>query len=351
MTTVCRARSRVPPLKRGLASAHYAGAMGTAGSIPSTDLAQTTVDATVVVVSWNVRDLLRRCLASVQQAANARSLQIVVVDNASTDRSADLVREEFPNATLIANRVNLGFAKANNLGLAASRGRYVFFLNPDTEVLEGALEQLIAVLERDDSVGMVGPRLLEPDGSVQPVCARVLPTLTLTLFHALYLHRVPSVGPILEKRLIAPYDLEETQDVDAISGAAMLAPRTLLEELGGFDEVFLHTAEDVDLCVRVRQRGLRIVYLAEAHVLHLGGRSREQAPVRAQAMGVISTFEYFKRSHGPFQAAVYRLSVQLIEMPLLLVVGVGKALLRRDPSVIRDRYRLATAIWSWRVDG
>jgi N-acetylglucosaminyl-diphospho-decaprenol L-rhamnosyltransferase len=312
---------------------------------------QAEVDVSVVVVSWNVRKLLRRCLASVVLAANGRSLQIVVVDNASTDGSADLIREEFPEATLIANTTNLGFAKANNLGLAASRGRYVFFLNPDTVVLDNALEQLVDLLERDGEVGMVGPRLLEPDGTVQHTCARTLPTLTLTLFHSLYLHRVPLVGPVLEKRLIAPYDLGQTQVVDAISGAAMLAPRLLLEQLAGFDEVFLHTAEDVDLCLRLRQCGLKIVYLAEADVLHLGGRSRGQAPVRAQAMGVISTFEYFKRSRGRLHAVVYRLVVQLIEMPLLLLVGFVKAILRRDSSVIRDRYRLATAVWSWRADG
>jgi hypothetical protein len=325
--------------------------MGITGSTALNDLEPTNVDISVVVVSWNVRELLRRCLESVARAARARSLQIVVVDNASTDGSADLVRNDFPDATLIASTINLGFAKGNNLGLAASRGRYVFFLNPDTEILGDALDQLIGLLERDESVGLVGPRLVEPDGTVQPVCARTLPTLTLTLFHALYLHRVPFLGPVLERRLIAPYDLEQTQEVDAISGAAMLAPKTVLEEIAGFDEVFLHTAEDIDLCVRVRQRGLRIVYVAEARVLHLGGRSREQAAVRAQAMGVISTFEYFKRTHGPLKAAVYRLSVQWIEMPLLLVVGFGKAVLRRDSGVIRDRYRLATAIWSWRVDG
>jgi GT2 family glycosyltransferase len=322
-----------------------------AGNSRGSEPGNSSFEVSAIVVSWNVRELLRRCLATVVAAADGRSLELVVVDNASTDGSVELVREEFPDATLIASGFNLGFAKANNVGLARARGRYVFFLNPDTVVLDRALAKMLELLGHDTGVGIVGPRLVDPDGTIQQACARTMPTLTLTLFHALYLHRLPTVGRIIEKRLISPYDLERTQEVDAISGAAMVARRSVIERLGGFDEVFLHTSEDVDLCLRARELGLRIVYVADAHVLHLGGRSRQQAPVRAEAMGVISTFEYFKRSRGSAYARAYRLSVQLIQMPLLLAVGVGKAVRQRDSRVLRDRYRLATAIWSWRAKG
>ncbi len=276
-------------------------------------------------------------------------MQTIVVDNASDDDSACFVRDHYPDVELVTSDVNLGFAPANNIGLAAARGRYVFFLNPDTVLLNGALIRMIAFLDSQPSFGLVGPRVISPDGTVQSVCARTFPTIRLALFEALYLHRMPLVGPLLKERLVSKYNFNERQEVDAISGAAMLGRTEVLEQLGGFDESFLHTGEDVDLCVRLRDSRHRIFYLADAEVVHLGGQSAALASVRAASMGFISMGEYFRRTHGQLYASLYRLIVQLVQMPMLLLIGAAKALLSRNLGELWWRWDIAKAVWAWRV--
>jgi GT2 family glycosyltransferase len=306
------------------------------------------IDVSVIIVSWNVSSFLRKCIQSIHDQENA-SFQIIVVDNASTDDSVDMVRRQFADVTLVAEDSNLGFGPANNVGLSHAEGRYVFLLNPDTLVSYGALTELMAFLDQHPAFEMVGPRLVGPDGGVQRVCARSLPTLTQALFYALYLHRLPHVGARLAQRLMSPYDLDDAQEVGAISGAAMFARRSAIEEIGGFDEVFLHTAEDVDLCLRLKQRGGRIFYLPQARIVHFGGQSAAFAPARAATMGFISMHEYFRRSGGRASALAYRLIVQVIQMPLLLLVGFAKALLSQNLDELRERSKLARAIWRWQV--
>ena len=148
---------------------------------------------------------------------------------------------------------------------------------------------------------------------------------------------------------MSPYDLDDGQEVGAISGAAMFARRSVIEEIGGFDEVFLHTAEDVDLCLRLKQRGGRIFYLPQARIVHFGSQSAALAPTRAATMGFISMHEYFRRSGGRPSALAYRLIVQVIHMPLMLLVGFAKALLSQDFNELRERSKLARAVWRWQV--
>ncbi len=309
-----------------------------------------SVDVSVIIVSWNVRDFLKQCIESIKGTDGSVSVEIVVIDNASTDGSPEMVQSQFGETTLIASETNLGFARANNAGLAVSRGRYVVFLNPDTVVVDDALVRMAGFLDTDRAFDVVGPRLIGSDGEIQRVCARSLPTITLTLLDALYLHRLPFIGSRLKDRLISPYDLDKAQEVEALSGAAMFARRHVIEQLGGFDEAFLHTAEDVDLCLRLRQNGARIFYLSEAKIIHFGGQSTALAPVRAGTMGFISMYEYFRRWRGGLYAELYRLIVQGIQMPMLLLVGFGKSLISRNSTELRDRYRYAKAVWGWRAD-
>ena len=306
-----------------------------------------SIDVSVIIVSWNVSNFLRDCIESID-TERAISIEIIVVDNASSDDSVEMVRREFADVKLIVQDSNIGFGPANNVGLAQANGRYVFLLNPDTLVSHGALAELMNFLDRQPAFDMADPLVVDADGAVQRVCARSLPTLTQALVYALYLHRLPYIGARLARRLMSPYDLADAQEVGAISGAAMFARRSVIEEIGGFDEVFLHTAEDVDLCLRLRQRGGRIFYLPQAHIVHFGGQSAARAPARAATMGFI-TARVLRRSGGRVSALAYRLIVQMIQMPLLLLVGVGKALLAQDLDELRERSRLARAIWRWQV--
>jgi GT2 family glycosyltransferase len=310
-----------------------------------------SIDVSIVIVSWNVRDFLRGCIESIVSTQGDLSVEIIVVDNASDDRSAEIARSEFPEIDLIETEANVGFGPANNIGLQSAKGQYVFFLNPDTVLQEKALVQLFEFLDRHKGFDLVGPQLYSPDGSLQWACARQLPSFVLMLFEALYLHRLPLIGQHLLNRMIGHYDLSESQEVDAISGAAMLGRRSVMSDVHGFDEAFLHTGEDMDLCLRLRERGSRIFYLADARVLHFGGQSSSQAWARSGTMGVLSTERYLARSRGRFHAWMYRLIVQFVQMPIMVMVGLMKALLRRgEPQEIRRRLAFARAVWRWRLD-
>lgn len=174
----------------------------------------------------------------------------------------------------------------------------------------------------------------------------------MLMFTALYLHRLPLFGPRLLRRMVESYDLNVSQEVVAISGAAMLGRRDVLQELNGFDETFLYTGEDIDLCLRLRERGSKIFYLSDAVIVHFGGQSSSQAWARSGTLGVLSTERYLIRFHGRPQATAYRLVVKLVQMPMMVLIGVAKTFLGRgDREELRQRLRFANAIWRWREEG
>jgi GT2 family glycosyltransferase len=170
------------------------------------------------------------------------------------------------------------------------------------------------------------------------------------LFHALYLHRVPLVRALMANPAKTLSELGVGHEVDAILGAAMFARRRVIEEVNGFDEEFLYTCEDIDLCLRLRARGSRIFYLADAEVVHFVGRSSAQASLRSGTMSILSMERYFAQSHGRFHALTYRLLVQVVQMPMLITVGFMKTIVNRTGlNELRHRVRFANAIWRWRI--
>lgn len=307
-------------------------------------------DLTVVIVSWNVASLLRRCLGSLAAAAPGLSLQVIVVDNASSDESVAMLRGEFPWVRLIANGANLGFARACNQGLGPATADRVLFLNPDTVVCPGALGVLLGFLADHPEAGMLGPSVWNEDGTFQTTAARVMPTAgRLVAIDVLRLHKLPLVGAWLHKRLVSPYDRGTIQEVQAISGAAMLVRRELLEKLGGFGECFIHCGEDMDLCFRVRRAGWKIYFVPGARVSHLQGRSARQAPVWALVNAAISIQRYLERCFGPWPARLYRAAIQGIDVPATLLIGLVKwASCQQPRGDLRVRLQYARGIWTWR---
>jgi GT2 family glycosyltransferase len=309
----------------------------------------TDVDVSVVIVSWNVRDLLRACIASVSSEQPDLSIQILVVDNDSRDGSAQMVREEFPAVELVTSDVNLGFSRANNLALARAMGRYVFFLNPDTIVRRGTLRHMVAFLDKHGDIDIVGPKILSGDGTVQPIARPPSPSILPMLLQALYLHRLAAVGRRRTPRTTTD-DSTTSHEVHAVSGAAIFGRRDVISDVGGFDEGFLYTCEDADLCLRVRARGRRIHYLPRAEIVHLSGRSSEQASVRAITASFLSMQRYLERWHGRFPAWSYRVIIQGLQMPLMIAVGVAKILLHKERlEDLQARLELARVVWAWRV--
>jgi len=261
------------------------------------------VDLSIVIVSWNVCELLRRCLRSILDAGY--SMETIVVDNGSTDGSVEMVRAEFPAVRLIANAKNPGFAAANNQGISVARGRHVLILNPDTEVVGDALAKMVTFADEHPDVGVVGPQLLNPDGSVQS-SRRRFPTLATAFFESTWFQ------PYAPRRLLERYYVLDqpdgvAQDVDWVKGAALMARREAIERVGPMDEGFFMYSEELEWCRRFRQADWRVVYVPTAQVIHYEGQSSEQVLPARHIHFQTSKVRYFRQYHGRTAAEVLRL--------------------------------------------
>ncbi len=233
--------------------------------------------ASVLIVNWNTCGHLSRCLYSLTHYTLRIKPEIIVVDNASADGSAETVGREFPQVRLIANERNLGYAAANNQAAAVAKGRYLLLLNPDTEVTEDAIAKLVAFAEAHPEAGAVAPKLVYPDGRLQP-SVRSFPTPTALLFAALSLDkpfviRHPSPFTLLGRYRMAWFSYDRVAEVDQPMASAILVRREAWEQIGGMDETMPIFFNDVDLCWRLKKSGWRIYFLPDAVVVHHHGAS------------------------------------------------------------------------------
>jgi GT2 family glycosyltransferase len=262
------------------------------------------IDLSIVIVNWNVRDLLRRCLDSILAVDQPR-LEVVVVDNASSDGSLEMLRDEFPRVRLIANAGNRGFPAANNQGLNASSGRLAMALNPDTEIVGDALRRIIEFFDGRPDVGALGPQLLNPDGTVQS-SRRRFPTFVTALFESTWLQGIAPRG-VLRRFYVEDVSPESVHEVDWVTGACIVVRREVLQAVGGFDESFFMYSEELDWCRRIQSAGWKIAYLPDAKVIHHGGKSSDQAAAARHIRFQTSKVRYFRKYHGGFTAGALRL--------------------------------------------
>jgi N-acetylglucosaminyl-diphospho-decaprenol L-rhamnosyltransferase len=251
-------------------------------------------DISIIIVSWNVRERLRACLASLPPADSG--LETIVVDSASSDGTPEMVRAEFPWVQLMASTENLGYSRGNNLGLKQARGPYGLILNPDTELVGRGLHDMRAYLDANPRVGVLGPQLILPDQSVQ-ASRRRFPTLATAMFESTWLE---GVAP---RRLLADYyalDLagDRPVEVDWLVGAALLVRRVVWETVGGLDEGFFMYSEELDWQRRIKLAGWTIVYFPAAQVRHFEARSSAQVPAATHIRFNTSKVRYFRKYHG-----------------------------------------------------
>ncbi len=295
------------------------------------------MDISVVIVSWNVADYLRRCLESLRAEsgrASSPSLEVIVVDNASTDGSPDLVRASFPEVRLLENRDNLGFTRGNNQGIAAASGRYVLLLNPDAEVLPGALAAMVRHLDAQPQVAVVGPQLLNTDGSHQS-SRRRFPTLATAFVESTTLQRHFPKARLLRRYYCLDLPPEETHEVDWLVGACLLVRRQAIEQVGLLDEGFFMYSEELDWCYRMKREGWKVVYLPEARVVHHHAKSSSQDLPHQHINFQASKCRYFSKHHGRLSGAVLRTFLlltylfQLVQEGAKYVLGHKRALRRQ----------------------
>lgn len=277
----------------------------------------------IIIVSWNVRDLLRDCLQSLFADQGELAMEIIVVDGASADDSAAMVATEFPNVHLIASDENLGFPKGNNVGMGVANGRFLLLLNPDTIVKKGALATMLNYLQTHPAVGLVGAQLLNADESVQS-SRRRFPTMATAYFESTWLQ------PIAPKRLLDDYYVNDSGDdetvlVDWVMGACMMTRREIVDAVGGMDEAYFMYSEELDWQRRMVDAGWQVAYLPTAQVVHYTGKSSEQAVTARDINFERAKLRYFRLYHGRWRAwflRVFLLAGYLVQIGIEGMKGI-----------------------------
>ena len=295
------------------------------------------LDLGIVIVNYNVRDLLRDCLASVYDSRGDLSFEVCVVDNGSEDGSADMVAEEFPRVRIVRTE-NRGYAASNNLGLRefgfgdsrdsrSSQPRYVLLLNPDTVLPPSALADMLAFMEERAQAGVAGPRLVREDGSLDRACRRSFPTPEVALYRMSGLSRLFPRSERFGRYNLTYLPPDVTTEVDSVVGAFMLIRGEALNQVGLLDEQFFMYAEDLDLCYRIKQQGWQVWYNAGVTVLHYKGQSSRQRSAFANVK-FYETMRLFHDKHFKEESPAV--------VNWLIYAGVG---LMGGGALLRDRLR------------
>ena len=298
----------------------------------------TVPNISIIIVSWNVKNYLRECIISIYKASGGVSLEVIVVDNASTDYSAEMIIREFPKVRLVRDDRNLGFSRANNQAIKLSHGKYILFLNPDTVIIDKSIDMLHSFIENHNEVIVVGPMILNADGkTIQYQCARTFPTLWREFCGlseiSIHLKNIPSFSYIN----LDYWDHKDSKYIDLISGACMMCRKEIVEKINLFDEDYFLYADDVDFCFRMREHGL-IYYLAEAKIIHYGGQSSRQSDDDLWLLRCDSTRIFFKKHKGLHYSLGYRAVVilsQVIRFILILISNIRKAKFPPKESIMQ----------------
>jgi GT2 family glycosyltransferase len=304
----------------------------------------------VIIVSWNAREYLRQCLASLTPDACRYPMEIIVVDNASHDGSPDVVTKEFPHVRLIQTGANLGFAKANNIGIAASTGRYLALVNSDVKVLNDCITRLVDYCEKNPQVGMAGPRITGGDGKLQRSC-RGFPNLWNMLSRALALDTIFPRNKLFAGFSLTYWPHDELRPVDILSGCFWLIRREALAKTGLLDENFFMYGEDLDWCKRFWKNGWKVVFVPGAEAIHYGGGSSANAPLRFFIERQRADLQYWKKHHSRPAVAIFFLICCL--HLVLRAIGYTLALgfKRNERQAYRHKVGRSLACLKWMFTG
>jgi len=252
------------------------------------------IDLSIIIVNYNNRQFLADCLNSIYQPGNNLSLEVIFVDNNSSDDSVDFVKQRFPQVRIIQNKTNVGFSKANNKGLAVYQGRCALLLNTDTIVKPGSLGQMVRFLDANQNIGAVGPQLLNTDGTPQ--------------------HQ----GALLAKKF---WLSNKPVSVDYVLGAALMVRREIVDKIGGLDENFFFSNDDLDWCRRIRKAGWPIYFVPQAQIIHHGGLTTKHFSCKAFVEGFRGGLYFAKKHYGRLVYQIYRFILilgLLIMIPAML---------------------------------
>jgi GT2 family glycosyltransferase len=291
---------------------------------------QDRCDVSFIIVSWNAKNLLRECLESLKAATGGLDAEIIIVDNASTDGSVEMVRDGFKDVLLLQNNFNAGFAQANNQGIAIARGNYLCLVNSDVHVFPDSIKNILDYMKLHSDVGMLGPKALNRDGSRQTTC-RTVPTLRSSFFRALALDTTFPNSSLFGSHFMTNWNYDETREVDILGGCFWMIRRPAIEQVGLLDTRFFMYGEDMDFCRRFHSAGWKVIFHPGAQITHYGGGSSANAPARFWVEMQRANLQYWIKHRG-------RVSVLSYYCCLLLYHGVrvaglsARGLVRRGTS-------------------
>lgn len=266
------------------------------------------IQLSIIILSYNTRDLLRRCLVSIYKKISSATFEVIVVDNASKDESADMINKDFPKVRVIKNKENFGFSKGNNIGASKAKGSNLFFINSDTELLRDNISEAIDYLKKDKTVGAIGGSLLNKNGSLQRSFANFynLINITLMLFGG-------DRAELLNGRS------DSIKDVDWVSGGFMLIKKDAFNKVVGFDENLFMYIEDMELCYRLKKYGYRVIYYPYLKAIHLGqGSSNREFAILHIYKGLLY---YYRKHKSSFEYIILK-SLLITKASISLLVGI-----------------------------
>jgi N-acetylglucosaminyl-diphospho-decaprenol L-rhamnosyltransferase len=306
------------------------------------------MDLSIIIVNWNSIDLAKDCVASIRSTTRATEYEIILVDNASQPRACREFAASDPSLKLVCSEQNIGFARANNLGLQHARGSMILFLNPDTVVIGDAIDRMAEALVSDAGIGAVGCRLLNQDRSLQISCVQAFPTLLNQLFGVEWLQRrLPTLSWWGTTALYGPPS-GEPAEVDVVSGACLMAKRSVLDEVGGFSTEYFMYAEEADLCYKIHGTGRKICYVGGAEIIHLGGQSsKEREDGFSDVVMRESVFRFLRKFRGGAYALAYRAAMLVSAAArIALLIALAPAAFITDRPVGRKTIGRSIRKWS-----
>ena len=303
------------------------------------------VNISIVVVTWNGKKVISDCLESLRRYSNDSSVEVLVVDNASTDGTVDHLRQKFPFVKLIVNSTNQGFAKGNNIGIAQAAGRYICLLNSDVEVPEGCLEKMLAFMDDHPDIGMLGPKMILADESIgQSVMG--FPTVWNWFCRALNLDTLFK-SKLFGGYLRTDFRYDRMEDVEVLTGWFWMVRREALDQVGGLDERYFMYGEDIDWSKRYHQAGWRVVFFPEAHAIHYCGSSSANAPTRFYIEMRRANMQYCAKYHNSLTCAGFWLTIWLQEAIRILGYSAVYLLRRSARASAGYKVRRSALCLSW----
>ena len=290
-------------------------------------------DVSIVTVSWNVKKLILECIQSVYEKTESYSFEMIIIDNDSKDGTPEIIEKKFHEIKLIKNNYNAGITVANNQGIKASKGRYICFLNPDTHLINNAIDLLVKYLEENTSVSAVGSQSINPGGVLEENCRKGSMSIWTEFLDMTTLTARFPKNRIISRHRLGYWDHMSIRSVDHIAAECFIVRKNLLNQIGVMDEQFFMYGDDTDFCRRIKNSGGEIIYFPHAKIFHhKGSSSRQNNEIQIIAKG--SYYKYFSKHHGIFYASCYRFTVGVIGLCWIICWSVMFFITNKEKRVV-----------------